>query len=160
MSYLLTIDPGRHTGWSVWYQGVLVTAGLGLPPVARYDEVVIEVPEVYPGGPKVDPNDLITLAVLVGRYVERHNTVSYLVKPKKWKGQVSKEVCHTRLRAAVPNINNYLEGIRDTLQHNVLDAIGIGKWVEDTCMVGAKLGYNRHRVLSDNCTLQKALGVK
>lgn len=157
---LLAIDPGRDTGWSIWYQGALVSAGLGLAPRQLYDEVVIEVPEVYPGGPKVDPNDLITLAVLVGRYVERYNTVSYLVKPKRWKGQVPKEIHHRRLRAAIPGIDKHLVGIRETLKHNVLDAIGIGQWAETTCLTGAKLGYNRHKVLSDNCILQKMLGDK
>ena len=143
--FYLSIDPGACTGWAVWFTETgrprLVAAGIGEPPFEQVDaclaEAVIECPQVYPRSP-VPPNDLITLAVLVGRYAEAcvqaadrdHDRVR-LVLPHAWKGSVPKEVTAKRVLAALsPDelavLEEAYEDIPKGLRHNLLDAVGIG----------------------------------
>lgn len=121
---LIAIDPGTHQGWAVFENGHLVASGLGNEPDMRADEVVIEVPE-YRRASRVSPNDLIALAVKVGRvaafYSSSGATVT-LIKPSKWKGSVPKDVHHSR---ALEKLKAH-EIARVHANHNTLDAIALG----------------------------------
>ena len=122
------IDPGIDTGWAEIVDGKLVRAGLGDP---RYEferftsarKVYIECPRIYPTGTP-NPNDLIKLAVMVGRYDELFRGAN-LIAPSDWKGQLPKEVTARRARARFPDLDKWLVGVAKSKQHNVLDAIGI-----------------------------------
>jgi hypothetical protein len=98
-------------------------------------KVVIEKPVIYrPRLMKGDPNDLIVLALLAGRYQERalnDKATVELVTPHEWKGSVSKEISNRRVlkklkseELAVLNAVKCAESAR----HNVIDAIGIALW--------------------------------
>ncbi len=105
--------------------------------VAVYgDELVIEVPQIYPGGGKGDPNDLITLAIQVGRYTERYasrgRSVEHIL-PHTWKGTVDADILCRRVMASLPSaeralLEAKLEAFAECKRHNVIDAVGIAKW--------------------------------
>lgn len=86
---------------------------------------VIELPKVYTASlQKGDPNDLIKLALVVGRLTTA-NTV-YLL-PQDWKGQAPKEAVHERVFLRLSETEKgAIEPCPKSLLHNVFDAIGIG----------------------------------
>jgi len=57
-------------------------------------------------------------------------TTHFGVKPREWKGQVPKDVHHARLvKTLTPDEMAMVErAAPPSLRHNVLDAIGIGKY--------------------------------
>lgn len=136
----LAIDPGIDTGWAVFTSsGELTGCGVGVPPMDTvFTQVVIECPQVYSARhSKGDPNDLITLAVQVGRYVERYRSKGYdvrLTRPHDWKGNVPKDVQHRRMmKTLTPSETFCLEAAENFVakgkRHNMYDAVGIGKAV-------------------------------
>lgn len=142
MNPYLSIDPGNDTGWALWDPAskLMVDCGIGAP--LHFDKpslVVIEKPQVYPNRvqkKRVDPNDLITLAIGVGRYAQRFEsegaTVT-LVLPRIWKGQLPKEVHHRRIKKDLSPIESSRYDFAAkrycaTVLHNMLDAIGLGQW--------------------------------
>lgn len=138
-AWLLAIDPGLDTGWALFTRGfALLACGVGQPPMgAPY--VVIEKPQVYRGrGSKGDPNDLITLAVGVGRYLERAENSGArvaLVLPRQWKGTIDKEIHHQRIRRDLP-IDDLRVVVTEEAKlakskvHNMMDAVGLGLWAK------------------------------
>lgn len=97
--------------------------------------VIIEKPQVYRANlSKGDPNDLITLAIRVGRYAEHfeHSGARVaLALPKNWKGQQPKSVTEARARRDLSpsSLRVALESLRYVAasSHNdVWDAIGLG----------------------------------
>lgn len=141
---ILGIDPGACTGWArVSSDGRLMDAGVGSPAEVRamfgaiyivgVDRAVIELPQVYRAArSKGDPNDLIDLAVTVGRYVqilESRAIKVVLVKPRDWKGQVPKEVHHKRILARLSTEEvARLPKLAASKVHNMLDAVGLALW--------------------------------
>ena|SRR5690348_7437593 len=141
----LAIDPGIKTGWCVLDAGGVVAAcGKGEEfPTLSSRAAVIERPQVYRAGKsKGDPNDLITLAIRVGRYVERLERCGVrteLVLPTTWKGQVPKRIHHDRVAALLTTAE------RDTIfrvakrpgdsgySEDVWDAVALAKWA---CQAG------------------------
>ncbi len=135
---LVAIDPGIHTGWARFSHGRLSSCGLGTPPIAgpalaAATDVVIEKPE-YRKFEKVNPNDLITLAIRVGKHAARAEaegiSVTY-AKPSEWKGSVPKAIHGPRILAALsPEEKDLFDRIEcaKSLRHNVVDAIGLGIW--------------------------------
>jgi len=124
---LLAIDPGAHTGWAVFSKLQLLACGLGDPPVEHVRQVVIELPQVYPSHP-VPPNDLVTLAFLVGRYAGRAVGEVSTVFPHEWKGNLPKEVCAARVRSKLsPEERSVVDAcnVPAKQKHNVMDAIGL-----------------------------------
>jgi hypothetical protein len=135
---LLAIDPGAQTGFAVFervgpgapwnlIQANVLPPGLNLPMVVAPDIVVIEMPKVYPNG-RARPNDLMTLACIVGRYQERYrNAKQHLVYPRNWKGSIDGDIMSARIKAA---LTPHEQGLAATFKfdHNMLDAIGMGKW--------------------------------
>jgi hypothetical protein len=158
MFRVLSIDPGNDTGWCHWADGRVVSAGLGAPPSlsASPDVVLVEIPQVYTGGPKVDQNDLVKLSLTAGRQVERFRFLESLrlgkpvclgVYPRKWKGTLDKHIMIKRFQVLVgPTNKTFVEECMDRdrvptgKRHNVWDAVGLGHWAITQAMVGAKLG--------------------
>jgi len=130
--WLTAIDPGATKGWATFTRGRLFACGLGghaIPPGL----VVIERP-VYRPGARVDPNDLVTLAIRVGEdkaAAERAGCTVELVEPHMWKGSVPKAIHHRRLLAALTSderaVFDSAPGTK-TQKGNTLDAVGIGLW--------------------------------
>ena len=94
-------------------------------------DCIIEQPQIYPGQhQKGDQNDLIQLAVMVGRYVDRATSCRFrvtLVKPREWKGQLPKDVCWDRVRETLtPYELTRMEKLSKSRAHNMHDAIGLG----------------------------------
>lgn len=133
-----SIDPGC-TGYAYWEGRTLIECGVqeDVDAVRVIGNLVIEKPQVYRAGKnkkRVDPNDLITLAIQVGEYKERcrnQGGSTTIVTPAHWKGQVAKEIL-------VPRILGFLNegeramatraslGIARGKVHNMVEAIGIG----------------------------------
>jgi hypothetical protein len=144
----LAIDPGRDTGWAIVDSfGELLMCGLGAPPAdpVGVERVIIERPQVYRGrSSKGDPNDLITLAIQVGRYLERYSTRSTEeVLPRAWKGTMDPDIlCERVVDSLLPREYDILSPILEPLarkpltrefltagkRHNVIDAVGLAKW--------------------------------
>lgn len=149
----IAIDPGEDTGWSKWDDGSLVGAGLcqpfeypelpfviGLP--EEPPDLIIENPEDYGSSRITDPNKLITLGRKVGElggiyrayyHLKGRQFVYVTVWPKKWKGQVPKEIHHDRhlpkLRQEEKSVlSAAFAQITNSKRHNVKDAICLGLW--------------------------------
>lgn len=136
----LAIDPGIHTGWCVLNSvGTIHVVGKGETfPILSNRAAIIEQPQVYRASKsKGDPNNLITLAIRVGRYEERLSAAGVqcqLVLPTTWKGQINKHSHHLRTAASLtrdelqivtavaksPEVRGYSE--------DVWDAVALAKW--------------------------------
>jgi hypothetical protein len=138
---LLAIDPGACTGWAAFRHGALYGAGVMAPEdddvaawgtVMRMDLVVIENPRIYPRQ-KANPNDILKLARCVGRYEERFGRSArarvQLVEPHDWKGSIPKEIMTNRIESELTFAEQaVLPELPKTKRHNMLDAVGLGKW--------------------------------
>ena len=134
---LLAIDPGKITGWALFEDSSLCDCGISKthPPTRVFSKinVIIEKPKVYPNRP-IDSNDLIELAIRVGRIVEyysMHGCTVSLVRPSDWKGQLPKDVLWERARARLSEKERAVEAAATaapSYRHNMRDAIGIGLW--------------------------------
>ena len=146
---LVAIDPGKVTGVAVFQGGVLCRATVcsleecrifieDEEPLRRgkpAGDCIIELPQVYPGQQqKGDQNDLINLAVMVGRYAERATVCGFhvtLVKPREWKGQLPKDVCWRRVRETLTPLElGKMAKVPKSQAHNMYDAIGLGTWFQ------------------------------
>jgi hypothetical protein len=155
MTHLVSLDPGlRGCGVAWWHaNGSLahvaylhnsVKKGDGPAAWMGYDWItgfwyttkvehfISEVPQVYrAGASKGDPDDLIQLAGVVGVFSALFSATTYTgVKPREWKGQVPKDVHHARLvKTLTPEELAMVEASAPpSLRHNVLDAVGIGRY--------------------------------
>jgi hypothetical protein len=121
-------------------------AWMGYDSVVLYDNrpdyFISEVPQVYrAGASKGDPDDLIQLAGVVGVFSALFSATTYTgVKPREWKGQVPKDVHHARLvKTLTPEEMAMVEASAPpSLRHNVLDAVGIGRYWFDSHRRGAE----------------------
>lgn len=88
--------------------------------------IVLECPEYWKvaGHAARESGSIFKLTFLCGMIATINDSV-VIVTPSGWKGQMSKDVVNRRLRATYPNVN-----IEKT-NHNVVDAIGIGRWYID-----------------------------
>jgi len=154
---LIAIDPGKATGVAVFNsasnaafnEGELRRATVctfeecllfveNVAPIRQgkpAGDCIIEVPQIYPGQQqKGDQNDLIDLAVMVGRYAERATSCGFrvtLVKPRQWKGQLPKDPCWERVRETLTASElDKMEKIPKSRAHNMHDAIGLGTWFQ------------------------------
>jgi len=142
---LIAIDPGKDCGWAQFDDECLIETkvrlvGCGLIQISNAGRVygppswdgvtIIEKPVVYPRS-KVNPNDLITLAILVGRIIGGRNGTHELVEPRTWKGTLDGDLMTVRIlqqldeeerRVYFAATDKLPEGVR----HNVIDAIGLG----------------------------------
>lgn len=160
---LLAIDPGKATGVALFggsarplperdanqREGDLVRATVctveecllfieNAAPIRRgkpAGDCIIEIPQVYPGQQqKGDQNDLINLAVMVGRYSDHAISVGFkikLVKPREWKGQLPKDVCWRRVKETLTSSElDRLAKVPKSRAHNMHDAVGLGTWFQ------------------------------
>jgi hypothetical protein len=81
----------------------------------------IEVPQIYPGMPKTNYNDLIDLTFAAGRVAIGITTQIY--RPRQWKGQVPKQIMKMRI---LERLSDAEKSKLDTKDHNTVDGIGIG----------------------------------
>jgi hypothetical protein len=139
---LVAIDPGRSTGWAVFTEaGSLARCGAcdGTFPfqVSPGVRVLIERPQVYsPRHSKGDPNDLITLAIRVGTYVERFKSQGAevrLVLPHDWKGTIKKPIHHPRIYSRLDSaeqmeVDRGGRGLSMKAVEDMMDAVGLGVW--------------------------------
>ncbi len=96
------------------------------------EHFISEVPQVYrAGSSKGDPDDLIQLAGVVGVFSAIFSATTYWgVKPREWKGQVPKDVHHARLVKTLSEAELKMveAAAPPSLRHNVLDAVGLGRY--------------------------------
>lgn len=130
---MITIDPGVNgCGWAWWGAAYLIQAGYGQPPSAKEtrEDLLIELPQIYSAmKSKGNPNNLIKLAFHAGMVVNGrpYETVS----PRQWKGTIKKEVMLKRILSKLTDTELSLLkglGLPKSLEHNVVDACGIGLW--------------------------------
>lgn len=170
-AYLVSLDPGLRGSGVAWFnaQGQLVRtdyvrnpektgngpqAWTGYLRVALWEDAVwhfiSEIPQVYrAGASKGDPDDLIQLAGVVGVFSSIFRATTHLgVKPREWKGQVPKDVHHARLvKTLTPEEMAMVErAAPPSLRHNVLDAIGIGRYFFQTHCRGAPVAEKPVRI--------------
>lgn len=152
---LVAVDPGKRScGVAVFEQRRLTQAWLARIPrgggadldavalLARQvlrtlcttsvTEILLEWPQIYQGGKqKGDPNDLLFLAGLDGAIVSAlpyaHATA---VRPRDWKGTTDPDIVCARIKQIVQEAGEsaIIQWPCASLEHNVLDAIGIGLW--------------------------------
>jgi len=95
--------------------------------------VVIEVPQVYrERNWRGDPNDLIDETIVVGALaVLTLDADQKLTRPHGWKGNVPKDIHNRRVKERMTLAEqSVLEecGVKASLAHNVVDAIGMCLW--------------------------------
>lgn len=155
---LLACDPGVHAvGWcAIASTGILsygwaqeqdvpaapdvIVALCHAVHMHRPTEVLIELPQVYSRQRKGDPNDLIDVAVIVGRILERfhaNRVPTTLVRPHGWKGSTPKKISHARAFRQMTQAEKNglpahmlaaLQTDRTRWEHNVWDAIAMALW--------------------------------
>lgn len=157
MSRLIAIDPDTKTpGVAAFSDGVLsgafadasaydfVADYLRRAPFTEPVVLVAECPQTYDGrAARGDPNDLIAVAVCVGRFVQLGKTAGarvLLVTPRAWKGTVRKDI--TIMRAweelsaterkvcdLTPQARRTLDsgrGLTDGASCDAMDAVALG----------------------------------
>ena len=144
---LLAIDPGVTAGWAYFTEsGVLLRCGAASSPrqvtelanLAIYpvqpSEVLIEHPQIYPGGRTKNPNDIVKLAVNAGVWAGHLSARARIefVYPRSWKGTLNSDVCCARILERLGSgehddvYEESTKNIPPSKRHNVIDAIGIG----------------------------------
>lgn len=151
---LLALDPGvRGCGVAVFQGNLLLRAtyvpspalkGMSAAEVATmaqeavkwafpFDEVVVEVPRVYPAArQKGDQNDLIAVAGVAFGVAARATAMVppscvHSYSPREWKGTLDADDMIERIKARLsPAEIARIITVRNSLMHNVFDAIGIG----------------------------------
>jgi len=99
-------------------------------PVSPCELAVIELPRTYKGkAAKGDANkNVVPLALVVGALIHHIPTV-HLVWPNEWKGNMDADVFTERLRGKLtPEQRAATDWPPKSLDHNVIDAIGLGLW--------------------------------
>lgn len=153
---LLAIDPGASTGWAEFvygeagvYKGMpgLVAAGANAADRVcrpKPDVLVIEKPRIYPmRNMKGDPNDIVTLAVTMGRLLERHHCSRvHQPHPQQWKGQITKDAHHAKIFSALRPAEQEIaalagKGLSKKAVSDMMDAIGLGQWAIRAGLVAA-----------------------
>ncbi len=147
---MISIDPGVKTaGVACWEDDELISAWLSKgetwdrtafnvlccledhfpKEIILSAHAVIERPQVYREEfLKGDPNDLITLALMVGAtagYLINEPTLYY---PREWKGQVPKDTMIERIKGKLSEEEYRRVDLprAKSLHHNIWDAVGIG----------------------------------
>lgn len=150
---LLAVDPGGTTGWAYFDEGRLTLCGAWplakmfgawcVPPTL-VDVVLVERPMIYPGAKAEAPdNDVVQLAIRAGQLAGRFSgggagAVEYVL-PRTWKGNLPKPapgavyVVEKRAFAVLDPAESMLlystkSARAKRLDHNMIDAVGIGLW--------------------------------
>lgn len=148
--YLISMDPGLRDCWLGFFKDGLLThtyrvrspekkargpeAWLAMGQAMSelnpfpYIHLVTEIPQVYTfGKQKGDQDDITNLSGIVGAVTMALNpkSVSHYY-PREWKGQLPKEPCNQMVLDRLGEEEKKAVGNYGALQHNILDAIGIG----------------------------------
>lgn len=138
---LITVDPGKRGSGVAWWgaDGRLLTAEYRIEPLPAGNDgwrCVCEKPRVYDKPVRIkgrlvriDPDDLVEVAIAAGRITGQRATVYRF--PAEWKGQVPKEIHHARVKARLSSAELHTLGlclnyVTPSLRHNVLDAVALG----------------------------------
>lgn len=152
---IVTIDPGKKTGWALHSKTGLVACGTGDPRISDRHIVVsphadvdviedayIEWPVIYPRAP-ARPADIMKVARCAAEYGGMYKTFAvdvHYVEPAEWKGQLDKAVHHPIILAtltaeerslvyATPKIKRRKPRYADDgYSEDMLDAIGLALW--------------------------------
>ncbi len=154
----LAVDPGNTSGWALFDGPTLIDCGTCTYPGActlhedcrqtpalgeaclastwrGVKAAIIEIPQVYPmAQQKGDPNDLIKVAYGAGVYAGRliaMGAAVKTVKPREWKQQLPKAVCHARSWKKLTPTEQALVTTRLdrlTKKDDLLDAVALGQW--------------------------------
>jgi hypothetical protein len=101
------------------------------------DHIAVEWPQIYvsqlragKGKKKADPNDLLALCGVDAALAALLGTPTTSYQPHQWKGSMDKDASHlrieSRLRPAELAVAAEGREAAGALEHNVIDAIGIG----------------------------------
>jgi len=141
------IDPAKHQfAWAKFTDNKMIDCGLEYVKdindfryrqiLADAYEVIVERPQIYKHDAVKRRNDLMDLAITMGRiwiFAEKWNVKEKEVTPHSWKGGVTKTVMTERIvknmtekEKEIMKARMERQGIRKGLWHNVYDAIGIG----------------------------------
>lgn len=147
---ILSVDPGKKTGWAIWRAGVLTGCGLtdGDRPVLPAGVPLLVIERPHEGEGKASKSDIITLSRRMGCAIMAARTDRVLeVLPVQWKGSVPKRVKLPSGKIVEPALdairakmtdNDWIvfwrdmKGVAKSAQNNVLDAIGLGIWFLET----------------------------
>jgi len=132
---LLAIDPGEHSGYAWFEDGILVACGVRIGELEKFaDKLVIEKPTIYQHS-KARPNDIVTLAITAGRLAERAEAWSESwVLPRQWKGQIEKTkllkdyIVYKWIKRilSAEELAVLEAALRENNVHDIVDAVGIG----------------------------------
>lgn len=137
------IDPGLSTGYAILRpNGTLFRCGAMSSFLSGFSSLgivirkyIIELPQVYNSRQsKGDPNDLIKLAVRVGRYCQALGIEdSQQVLPHEWKGSIKKEIHHPRIWEALSDterdvVSQCGKGLAKRPLGDMMDAVGLSKY--------------------------------
>ncbi len=115
-------------------------AGPKPPTMTGLRVVIIEVPKIYTARlMKGDPNNIVTLALQVGRYIERYagafddQATVIRVFPNEWKGQVPKDIHHPRIYNRLSTNEQYIVNLAGKklgvkARGDMMDAVGLGQY--------------------------------
>lgn len=121
---LIEAAPNVRSGPESWRELAGAVYNLHRFPI---DDLVIECPQIYPGAPKTDLNDLFDLAGVAGAIATRYFGVPVTrVFPAQWKGQLPKKTMNDRVLEHLSEIERSRIVSAGALTHNILDAVGIG----------------------------------
>jgi hypothetical protein len=151
VSTLLAIDPGQHTGWAVFTDGMLLRAGTVHAPgigtltakagaILRdlratipgavwegsgVELVAVEEMRYYPGRAQSTPNDLLEVQAMAGVCTALGQAFRF-VPAREWKGSVPKSISDTRTAARLTPAE---QAIFTRLDDHGRDAVGIGVYI-------------------------------
>lgn len=105
--------------------------------IDELDELAVEWPQIYvsqlragKGKKKADPNDLLALCGIDAALAALFKVSTKSYQPHEWKGGVDKDPHHLRIEGRLqPSELRVASEAREdagSLEHNVMDAIGIG----------------------------------
>ncbi len=138
----LSIDPGISTGYAWWNSKTRQLEKCGAAPdykaTQQVDSLIIEVPKIYTARMmKGDPNNIVTLALQVGRYIERFGTNGlHTVYPNEWKGTQTKGAHHPKIFMALSDKEKEIvrcagSGLHEKALGDMFDALGLGLYARD-----------------------------
>lgn len=153
MTLLVTFDPGTTTGWAVFRHRKLIACGyaskvkIWKEPVWKYVKrgslVVVEFPIYYGSAKERNPEAIVRNSAMAGEILgycrAKGAKCEKLSPPRKWKGTIPKPrrgetyIIEQRLFLALSTEECQLikqtKSARATrLDHNMIDAVGIGRW--------------------------------
>ena len=89
-------------------------------------KIFTELPQVYPGMPRTDVNDLLDLAGVLGAITSNANAEIFHCFPNEWKGSVPKEIMNERVKKLLTEYERGMVVSVGALDHNTYDSVGVG----------------------------------